>query len=264
MADRTEPGQNAICNVCCAQVDRVLLVKNGHTVLQCDVCGLAFTHPQPDSLADQYDSSYFDLYRRRKPFRMRRAHTRLSAIELIAAPGKLLDIGCSLGYFVESALQRGWKASGIEISSHAAEEARKVGLDVKTGVLEEGTYAEATFDCVTMWDVLEHVPDPSLHMREVRGILRPGGIVAIGTPNLGHPAFRAKRENWRHLKPAEHIYYFEERTLARLFEKTGFRQLTPPLIPPNRFPGWVTASLKAWLYRKLRLNDVLIVYAVAE
>ncbi len=254
----------AACNVCGASVDRVLLVKQGHTILQCDACGLAFTHPQPVALAEQYDSGYFDLYRRRKPFRIKRAHTRLSAVELMIAPGRLLDIGCSLGYFVEGALQRGWQASGIEISPHAAEEARSLGLDVKTGVLEDAVYPDASFDCVTMWDVLEHVPDPTFHMREVRRILKPGGIVAIGTPNLGHTAFRTKRENWRHLKPSEHIFYFEEQTLSRLFEKTGFKQVAPSIIPKRRFPGWPIASIRAWLYRTLRLNDVLIVYAEAQ
>jgi len=225
---------------------------------------LAFTHPQPVSLAEQYNSSYFDLYRRRKPFRIRRALSRLSVIELMIPPGRLLDIGCSLGYFVEGALQRKWQASGVEISPQASEEARSLGLDVKTGVLEDVHYPDEAFDCVTMWDVLEHVPDPTLHMREVRRILKPGGILAIGTPNLGHPAFKAKRENWRHLKPSEHIFYFEERTLARLFEKTGFRQVIPPIIPNRRFPGWPVAAARAWLYRTLRLNDVLIVYGVAE
>ena len=257
-------GHAAQCNVCGAGVERVLLAKQGHTVMQCDACGLAFTHPQPASLAEQYDSNYFDLYKKRKPFRIKRAHNRLSAIELLIAPGRLLDIGCSLGYFVEAAIQRGWQACGIEISPHAAGEAKSLGLDVKTGALEDARYPDASFDCVTMWDVLEHVPDPTLHMREVRRILKPGGIVTVGTPDLGHSAFREKREDWRHLKPSEHIFYFEERTLARLFAKTGFRQVIPPIIPRRRFSGCQMAAIRACLYRTLRLKDVLIAYAVAE
>lgn len=157
----------------------------------------------------------------------------------------MLDIGCSLGYFVEAANARGWKAAGIEISPHAAEEARKLGLDVRTGVLEDAGYSSGAFDCVTMWDVLEHVPDPTAHMLEVRRVLAGDGLLVIGTPNLGHVAFRIKRERWRHLKPREHIYYFQKSSITRLLTKTGFRIVRPP--------GW-----------NVRLNDVMIVYGTPD
>jgi len=250
------------CNLCGSDVDRVLVTKNGHDVVRCDTCGLAFTWPRPEALAEQYDASYFDLYRRRRNFRLRRGENRLKRIELIREPGRLLDIGCSLGYFVEAAEARGWKASGIEISPHAAEEARKMGLDVRTGVLDDADYADESFECVTMWDVLEHVPDPTAHMLEVRRVLADGGLVVIGTPDLGHRLFRIKRENWRHLKPAEHIYYFEQSSLARLLVKTGFSVVRPPVLGGRRFPGSLGASIKSAASRFARPNDVITVYGV--
>lgn len=214
------------------------------------------------SIAEQYDSTYFDLYRRRRAFRLKRGDCRLRAIELIEKPGTLLDIGCSLGYFVEAANARGWQASGIEISPHAAEEARKLGLDVRTGVIEEAGYPDGCFDCVTMWDVLEHVPAPTRYMLEVRRILADGGLVVIGTPNLGHVQFRLKRENWRHLKPAEHIFYFRQSSICRLLEKAGFEMVVPPVLGGRSFPGGRAAALRCWLSRKLQPNDVLTVYGV--
>ncbi len=250
------------CNICGNGNSSVLLSKDGCDVYQCSECGLAFTHPQPQSLDEQYDSSYFDLYRRRREFRLKRADRRLRKIELLMEPGRLLDIGCSLGYFVEAASRRGWQASGIEISPHAAEEARKLGLDVKTGVLEDAAYPDASFDCVTMWDVLEHVPDPTAHMLEVRRVLAPGGLVVIGTPNLAHIAFRRKRERWRHLKPREHIFYFRSGSIGRLLEKTQFDAVTPPIVGGRSFPGSFGARIGSGFSRIAQPNDVMTVYGV--
>ncbi len=251
-----------ICNVCGAAESSVLVVKNGLSVYRCGSCGLGFTWPQPQELADQYDSTYFDLYRRRRPFRLKRADSRLRRIELLMDPGKLLDIGCSLGYFVEAANARGWQASGVEISPFAAEEARRMGLDVKTGTLEEANLPAESLDCVTMWDVLEHVPDPTRHMLEVRRILRPRGLVVVGTPDLGHIQFRLKRERWRHLKPAEHIFYFSGPNINMLLRRTGFEPVHPRLIGGRRFPGSTRAALASTLSRAIRPNDVMTVYGV--
>ncbi len=258
----TEVREGIVCNVCASAVSRVIVSKDGREVYQCDDCGLAFTHPQPESLADQYDAAYFDLYRRRRTFRLKRGESRLKRIELIAPPGRLLDIGCSLGYFVEAAGRRGWPASGLETSQDASAEAREMGLDVRTGVIADVFYPDESLDCVTMWDVLEHVHDPTRHMVEVRRILAPGGLVVIGTPNLGHVLFRIKRERWRHLKPAEHIFYFSTAGISRLLSNTGFDVTHPPVIGGRRFPGATTAATASAFSRLVQPNDVLIAYGV--
>ena len=255
-------GEAIKCNVCESEVSTVLIVKEGHNIYQCSLCGLAFTYPQPLAIEEQYDSAYFDLYRRRREFRLKRGEARLKRVELIKEPGRLLDIGCSLGYFVEAANSRDWNASGIEISPYAAKEARDLGLDVRTGVLEEDSYEDKSFDCVTMWDVLEHVPDPTKHMLNVHRILADRGIVIIGTPNLGHRLFRAKRENWRHLKPAEHIFYFQQSSISLLLKKTGFDLVQPPIIGGRSFSGSYGAVIKSGLSRVVQFNDVMTVYGV--
>lgn len=255
-------GETIKCNICGSEVSSVLIRKDAHDIYQCSSCGLAFTYPQPQAIAEQYDSAYFDLYRRRREFRLRRGEARLKRIELIKEPGRLLDIGCSLGYFVEAANSRGWCASGVEISPYAAQEARELDLDVRTGILEEDNYADGSFDCVTMWDVLEHVPDPTQHMLNVRRILADGGLVVIGTPNLGHRLFRAKRERWRHLKPAEHIFYFQNSSISLLLKKTGFGLVQPPVIGGRSFTGSFGAAIKSGMSRIVQLNDVMTVYGV--
>ena len=133
---------------------------------------------------------------------------------------------------------------------------------MKTGVLEDAGYPDGAFDCVTMWDVLEHVPDPTRHMLEVRRVLADGGLVVIGTPNLGHILFRIKRERWRHLKPREHIFYFNPSSITRLLKKTGFDVVQPPVLGGRSFPGSFGAALKGVCGRIAQPNDVMIVYGV--
>jgi 2-polyprenyl-3-methyl-5-hydroxy-6-metoxy-1,4-benzoquinol methylase len=249
------------CNVCEDINCRLLVCKDGYRVYRCANCGLAFTHPMPDRLFEQYDAKYFELYRRRRSFRLKRADSRLRQIELLIKPGRLLDIGCSLGYFVEAAWARGWDACGIDVSDYAVDEARRLGLNVFAGTLEQMKFQSGSFDCITMWDVLEHVVDPTKHMTEVRRILAPGGLVVIGTPNIDHPVFWFMRERWRHLKPREHIYYFGRSSMETLLRKTHFRVVRPPVLARAWFPGHIRARFRAALTRIFRPNDVMTVYA---
>jgi len=252
----------AVCNLCGSEQAAPLVERWGMTVVRCSNCGLAFTHPQPEETASRYDEDYFRLYARRGKFRRRRMARRLRCIELIEPPGRILDIGCSLGYFLEVAAEAGWEPYGVDISPYAALQSGVRGFDARVGSLEEAHFETGFFDCVTMWDVLEHVPDPTAQMLEVHRILRPGGLVAIGTPDIGHLAFRIKRAGWRHLKPAEHLYYFNRSTLAALLEKTGFRQVRPRLSLAAG-PARLGAGLRQLIGRTLRVNDVLLAYGVS-
>ncbi len=250
------------CNVCDCPDSTLLVEKNGYKVYQCIKCRLAFTYPQPKSLEEQYNESYFELYRKRRDFRLKRASARLSVIELIMPPGRLLDIGCSLGYFVEAGISRGWDAKGIELSPYASQAARESGLDVITGSLENANYPDNSFDCITMWDVLEHIPDPTAHLREIHRILADGGLLVMGTPNLNHALFRLKREQWRHLKPTEHIYYFQESNLNLLLEKTNFKPVKPPIFGGRTFADNTQAAIGEAIRRLVNPKDVMTIYGV--
>ncbi|NLB56298.1 MAG: class I SAM-dependent methyltransferase [Lentisphaerae bacterium] len=247
------------CNLCGSFEFKPFVERWGLRVVRCENCGLAFTHPRPEEIASQYDEDYFGLYARRSKFRHRRMAGRLQNIETLVPPGRVLDIGCSLGYFLEVAAQFGWEPHGIDISKYAADFCTKSGFNVKAGTLEDTDFADDYFDCVTMWDTLEHVTDPTDHMHEVRRILRPGGLVVIGTPDVAHPAFRIKKSEWRHLKPAEHLYYFSRSTINRLLEKTGFKPVQPSLRNASGL-SQVSAVLRQLAGRTVRLNDVLIAY----
>ena len=104
--------------------------------------------------------------------------------ELSPQKGRLLDVGCAKGVFLDVARREGWQPIGLEISSFASQYARdNFGLEVFTGTLEEAPWLDASFDVITMLDVIEHSTDPSHVLLQARRLLRAGGILVIEMPN---------------------------------------------------------------------------------
>jgi 2-polyprenyl-3-methyl-5-hydroxy-6-metoxy-1,4-benzoquinol methylase len=146
----------------------------------------------------------------------------LHELESVAARGRLLDIGCATGDFLVAARQAGWQTQGVELSAYAVEVARRHGLDVRVGTLTEAHLPPASFDAVTMLDVIEHLSDPLSELKEVHRVLRPGGIVCLETPNWQSIYRRLLRRRWAALQPRVHLVYFERRTATDLLERAGF------------------------------------------
>ena len=169
----------------------------------------------------------------------------LSLIEQYKAGGKLLDVGCALGIFLHLARKRRWKTYGVDISRYAASFAREVlGLNVFSGELDEAQFPEKWFDVITLWDVVEHFPDPSRQLQEIRRILKDDGIILMNAPNeegwlrlLAWVIFRlsAGKISYpiRKLYHQFHFHYFTPQTLQRLLKENGFMmmQLEQKCIP---------------------------------
>jgi 2-polyprenyl-3-methyl-5-hydroxy-6-metoxy-1,4-benzoquinol methylase len=144
--------------------------------------------------------------------------------------GRLLDVGCHIGVFLELAAARGWAAEGVEPSRWATDVARGQGLSVTCGTLRGSAFPAGAFDVVTMWDVIEHFPDPAAEVREVHRLLRPGGLVGITTMNIDSLVARLLGPRWPWLMQM-HLYYFSVRTLRALMERCGFRVVA---VTPHR------------------------------
>ena len=174
-------------------------------------------------------ASYFST---EEPF----AREAASAFELIRdltgkTGGRFLEIGCAGGWLLKAAGEAGWKARGVEISKEAAEfAAKKLGLEVFCGSLNEATFPPESFDVIYMADVLEHVPDPVGFSVELRRIVAPQGYVVVCGPT-------ALNALWRRLgmffyglfgktrsiaSAPYHLFEYTPRTLKRLFESVGF------------------------------------------
>jgi SAM-dependent methyltransferase len=138
-----------------------------------------------------------------------------------APPGKLVDVGAYTGVFVEIAAQHGWDAYGVEPSQWAVAQARERGLHMIEGTLASPELADATFDVVTMWDVIEHVADPLGELVQADRLLKPGGLLVVHTMDIDSGFARLMGGRWPWLMEM-HIYYFSRRTLKHMLEKAGF------------------------------------------
>jgi 2-polyprenyl-3-methyl-5-hydroxy-6-metoxy-1,4-benzoquinol methylase len=130
-------------------------------------------------------------------------------------PGKLLDVGCGDGGFLNRMRQRGWSVSGVDFDKQAIASAKaNYGLEVHHGDIKSPGFQECTFDAITMNHVIEHVPAPVEVFVEARKLLKLGGRLVLATPNtasMGHSFFG---QYWRGLEPPRHLHLFSRRTLA--------------------------------------------------
>jgi 2-polyprenyl-3-methyl-5-hydroxy-6-metoxy-1,4-benzoquinol methylase len=145
----------------------------------------------------------------------------------VAPRGRLLEIGTGAGLFAKAFARAGWSVVGVEVNAEGAQFARdRLGLDVRQQYAEDVDLPNGSQDVVAIMDVIEHVSDPAATVATALRFLRPGGVLLIQTPNLDAFSRTALGEPWAVLSPAEHLYYFTERTLAALVTKAGFRSVT--------------------------------------
>ncbi len=261
-----------------------------HVLVRCRTCALVFQHPQPsigELEATHYnDPGFTDLL-----FGSLRAQTvalakqrleLLQHLEVDKGPGRALDVGCSSGAWIELLAGRGWEPVGIEIGEATSSRAReRLGLDVRTGTLEtvSPSLQPGSFDMVTFWDVLEHVPNPLSNLRLARTLLNPDGVLAITCPNIGgwfprlsYHLFARTTGVWEYPELPVHLYDFEPATLTRLLQQSGFEDVRTvtfntdfshfagtTLSPEALGRGPRASALKA-AYRALRL----VVYPLAR
>lgn len=136
-------------------------------------------------------------------------------------------MGCATGYCLRAARERGWEVLGVDISEFAAQyAASQYGLRVVAGRLQDLECPDGHFDAVTMWDLLEHVLDPTGELLQANRVLRPGGVLALSTPcadtpNPNKSPDDPKRAFWQ-ANPPEHLYYFLFSNMTMLLTNTGF------------------------------------------
>jgi len=225
------------CNLCHTPAKGAMFAKNGYDLVRCPGCGLVFVGCPPSaaeleelySFASGYHTSFEDDHSPSAISQQGWARYYLKLIERYKSAGRILDIGCSVGFFLEVAKRGRWETHGLEMSADSAEIARrKRGLEVEQGTLADSSYAAGSFDVVTAWDVIEHVTDPVDSMARMNRLLKMDGIVALSTPNVDgifpRWSFRvAPALNfWPHPEPPYHLFQFSKRTIRNLLEQSGF------------------------------------------
>jgi 2-polyprenyl-3-methyl-5-hydroxy-6-metoxy-1,4-benzoquinol methylase len=191
----------------------------------CHACGFLQQWPIPShaALLEAYGAVEDPLYLAEKD---NRYLTFRRALRLLgpAHRRRLLDVGAYCGFFVDVAREAGFAAEGLELSRWAAAHARSLGLTVRNETLADRACAGARYDLVTMWDVIEHMPDPRAELEAARAVLAPGGRLHVSTIDAASPLARLLGARWPWLMDM-HLVYFDRATLPALLEETGFRVL---------------------------------------
>jgi 2-polyprenyl-3-methyl-5-hydroxy-6-metoxy-1,4-benzoquinol methylase len=221
-APRWEDGE---CPLCGPAPARTLHAFPQASYVRCAACGLVHLRPrlrEEDMLRLYQDGTYFsgsaelgyDDYAAEAPALRRTFARRLRELARHSPGGRLLDVGCGTGLLVEAALAEGWDAYGIDASAHAVQQAqRTLGARVRAGTLEQADFG-APFDLVTGFDVFEHLYRPRIFVREAAARLRPGGCLALATPNYASWLRRLLGRRSVSFKIPEHVAYYDPRTLA--------------------------------------------------
>jgi 2-polyprenyl-3-methyl-5-hydroxy-6-metoxy-1,4-benzoquinol methylase len=192
-------------------------------VVRCNRCQLVYTNPRPraEAISEGYRKAVDPDYAREDSSRSINAHLSLHTLKRFAHSGRLLDVGCATGYFLNAA-RLDFETQGIELSEWAAKYARdRLRLDVINAGLDEAPIPVEHFDVVALNDVIEHFTDPKAALVRIHGLLRPGGLLYLVTPDIESLSARLMRGRWWGLRPA-HVYYFTPKTLTALLRDAGF------------------------------------------
>ncbi len=244
-----EDAASVRCPLCDRPAGAPAFEKDGYPIARC-ACGMVFVARRidPGVLDRLYGEGYFEGgfdevvpgyrgYANEEAVMRRNFARRLALIERIVPPGSLLDVGCALGFFVRAALDRGWDARGVELSEYAAGQAAASGLPVTRADFLTMDIAPGSLTAITMLDMLEHTAEPRRYVQRARAALRPGGVLAIETGDLGSAFARLSGRRYHFFTPPNHLTYFTRATLARMLREEGFGE-----VEFVRVGKWVTLA----------------------
>lgn len=206
---------------------------------RCEGCQAIFLNPQPtlETLKQQYtqkelmNTGPVSAWFKHNPYYVKLlARDRLRDVRRFRDHGRLLDVGCGVGDFCGVASEAGFTVFGTEFSDTYAEEARKrvAFSELYIGRIQEIAFGDIRFDAITLWHVLEHLPDPLETLTVLRHLLCPGGILCIEVPNVEQtrkrPMYRSDLEDYP-LHRLEHLFYYSGHSLAQACAQAGLKVL---------------------------------------
>lgn len=237
-------------------------------LVTCRVCGHIYQTPRPtqSTIGFFYPDTYQPFHRTVQEslpwvrvWRYVQFRTRCLQVARLRQGGRLLDVGCSTGLFLKEMRHYGaWNLAGVEPNTLAAQYARNVfGLDVFCGQIEQAPWPRGSFDVITLWDVLEHLPNPRAGLSRIHELLVDEGWLIVSVPNADSIDARLFGRYWIGLDPPRHLSVFSLDGLKRLFSDTGF-EFEKAYCSYGRYTTfalsvrqWLRAEMKASFLREL-------------
>ena len=247
-------------------------------VVRCRDCELVYINPRPplEHIHQGYAEAVDETYVSQAEGRLHAFRRIARQISRLKDPDgrRLLDVGAAAGFFLVAAREQGWKVEGIELSSWLADWAKQhFDLTIHTTPLRKGQFPPDHFDAVTMFDVLEHVEDPTATVRIVREVLKDDGLFVLSYPDYGSIFARLLKRRWWFLLSV-HLYYFTRQTIRRLLEQNGFEVIAMQRLYPSLQLGYLFERLEVYspfvgrslgsVARTLRLHDRSIPYYASQ
>ena len=279
------------CTICGNTSSRFLCRKDEAGYHICPECRVIFQYPPPppDAMLSYADAEYekgglYREYVESREMKLEHFRRRLERLLPRVHRGRLLDIGCSCGYFMEVAAASGFEVEGLEFS-RAAIAAADPSMRPRIYCSSADEFESSQFyDLITAFDLIEHVPQPKDFLRKVRRLLAPGGWLAMATPDAGHSLRYLMGSSWPMLQPMQHLTIFSRRAMRLALEEAGFseiafepatktisyeyltdqlRVLTPALHRGMRMAGRFLPARTRRKYRQVNIGEFLVLARVA-
>jgi ubiquinone/menaquinone biosynthesis C-methylase UbiE len=244
-----------VCPLCSSEKIALHLSCNDHfisrkdfAIFNCSDCGFLFTqdYPEETEIGQYYESGNYishsntsegfsnKLYRVARVIMLRRKKRLIGKITHLNR-GTILDIGSGTGYFASTMKRAGWQTRGIEIN----EKARSFSItnfELEVDPPERITaYESNSFDCITLWHVLEHFHDPFRYISEIYRLLKPGGVCIVALPNSSSLDAKSYKQFWAAWDVPRHLWHFQPVTFRIFAEKSGFILENLKILPLDVF-----------------------------
>ena len=224
--------KNYNCSLCNANNTKTLLSKQGFSIVKCTACNFVYVNPRVENeqLTTIYEHNYFKNkdygyigYEQEKRLRVKNFERWLHDAEKhipVHRPVSSLDVGCAAGYCLALMNKKGWHTMGLELDEEMCNDLQQSGYDISKCTLENFE-TEKKFSVITLFDVIEHIPNIDTAFGKLTSLLCKDGIVILVTPD--HNSFQRKLfgKRWFQYKPIEHIQYFDRLSLNSFAERNG-------------------------------------------
>jgi 2-polyprenyl-3-methyl-5-hydroxy-6-metoxy-1,4-benzoquinol methylase len=215
--------QHSSCLICNSTALKPLKGYEASHLCKCKSCGFVFAQaiPTMEELEKHYEGYSRNDYL--SPVTIKRYNELLDYFEQFRKTGKLIDVGCGIGYFLEEAKKRGWEVYGTEYTDEAIQICESKGITMKKGKLNPADFKSESFDIITSFEVIEHINNPQEEIQNFNQILRKGGLVYMTTPNWNALLRYRLKAAYNVIVYPEHLSYYTPRTIKLLFKSLGFK-----------------------------------------